>query len=273
MFFEKITLLCFGASYAVNLLLELWYLLRPRPVYRFIGLGFGFAGFTAHTLYLFAQKLTLASQQGTVLFLAWILAIFYLYGTLHHRRVAWGVFVLPVVTLLVVLAALTSAPAEGRLGNPSYTASESSAFAWRTLHTGLLILAAVGGCVAFFASIMYLVQAHQLKLKLPFGKGMKLMSLERLEMMNRRAFNLAFPLLTAGLLVGLFLKLDGDTALPWLDPRVIAAFALWLVFAILAYFPLGFHVRGRNRAMLTIVAFALLLVTMAWNHTSPGGGP
>src|SRR5437868_12354075 len=104
MFLQKITLLCFGASYAVSLALELWFLLRPRPVYRFVGLGFGFAGLAAHTLYLFAQKLTLASQQGTILFLAWILSVFYLYGSLHHRRVAWGVFVLPVVTLLIGLA-------------------------------------------------------------------------------------------------------------------------------------------------------------------------
>jgi ABC-type transport system involved in cytochrome c biogenesis permease subunit len=271
MFIEKITLLCFGASYAVSLVLELWHLFRPRPVYRYLALGFGFAGFAAHTLYFFAQKPTLTSQQGTILFLAWILAVFYLYGSLHHRQVAWGVFVLPVVTFLVAMASMNAQTASD--GDSNYVASESGMVIWRILHTGLFTLAAVGACVAFFASIMYLIQAHQLKIKLPFGKGVKLLSLERLEIMNRRAVNLAFPLLTAGLLVGLFLKLDGDSPLPWLDPRVMVSFLLWLVFALLVYLPYARQVRGRSRALLTILAFALLLVTMAWNHTGPGGGP
>ncbi len=260
MFIEKITLLCFGASYAVALALELWYLFRPRPVYRVIALGFGFAGLIAHTLFLLGQKLTLASQQGTVVFLAWILAIFYLYGSLHHRRVAWGVFVLPVVTLLVVLA---------WLGAQSTAEIDPEEHTWKLLHTGLLILAAVGGCVAFCASIMYLVQSYQLKVKLPAGKGLKLLSLERLEQMNRRAIALAFPLLTAGLLVGLFLKVSSK--LSWLDPRLLASVLLWLVFALLVFLPYGYHLRGRNLALLTILAFALLLVTVAWQHT--GGTP
>src|ERR1051326_4954822 len=266
-YMQRITLFCFGASYAVSLALELWHLIRPRPVYRYVAFGFGCAGLLARTLFLFAQRLTLASPQGTVLFVAWILAVFYLYGTLHHRRVAWGVFVLPVVTLLVVLAWLGADSAAERATD---TENSTGEFAWRLLHTGLLILAAVGGCVAFFASIMYLIHAYQLKRKLPASKGFQLLSLERLELMNRRAVNLAFPLLTAGLLIGLFMKLDAPNALPWGDPRVLASFALWLVFAVLAYFPLGLHVRGRNRALLTIFAFGLLLVTMVWNHTGVG---
>ena len=36
--------------------------------------------------------------------LAWVLAMFYLYGSLHHSRVAWGLFVLPLLLGLVVLA-------------------------------------------------------------------------------------------------------------------------------------------------------------------------
>ena len=97
---EKITVFCFGASYIVALALELLRFLRPHPLFRLLGLGFGFAGLVAQTLYLMSNNPNppLASQFGSLLFLAWILVIFYLYGTLHHRTSAWGVFVLPLIS-------------------------------------------------------------------------------------------------------------------------------------------------------------------------------
>src|SRR5437762_14180083 len=89
---DRITLFCFGASYAVALLLELLHLLRPRPVLRILSLGFGTAGPLAHTLFLFLQGISLASQMVSLLFLGWILAIFYLFGLIHHRIFACGAF-------------------------------------------------------------------------------------------------------------------------------------------------------------------------------------
>src|SRR5437588_5609399 len=107
MFWDHIKVFCFGASYAVAFLVELIHLLRPRPMLRFVVLGFGCAGLLAHTLFLVTQfvadKRALTSPQGSLYFIAWIVAIFFLYGSLHHRKLAWGLFVLPVVLALVVL--------------------------------------------------------------------------------------------------------------------------------------------------------------------------
>src|SRR5262249_2869025 len=198
---DKITSFCFGASYAVALLLELLQLIRPRPVQRLVGLLFGGAGLLAQTLYLVVQQPSLASPAGSLLFLSWILAVFYLYGSLHHRQLAWGVFVLPMVLGLVVLTALI--PSDDVTPGP-FDAWRGGSF-WGVIDGSLLLLAAVGGCVGFVASIMYLVQARRLRLKAAPGDGVKMLSLERIEQMNRRAINLAFPLLTAGVLVGLAL--------------------------------------------------------------------
>src|SRR5436305_5054152 len=107
---ERITIFCFAASYAVALALELLGLLRPRPVLRLLGTAFSAAGLLAHTLYLLVQRPPLASQFGTLLFLTWILAVFYLYGSIHHRHRAWGIFVLPLVCGLVILAGLFERP-------------------------------------------------------------------------------------------------------------------------------------------------------------------
>jgi ABC-type uncharacterized transport system permease subunit len=275
MWSERLTILCFAASYGLALVLELLHLFRPRPVLRLLGAVLGGAGLFAHTLYLARliiaadQRPLLSSPFGSLLVLAWILAIFYVYGSIHHRRQAWGVFVLPVVLGLVVLS--WALP-----GN----ASDASAPDWLrgerflgTLHGTLLLLAAVGVCVGFLASVMYLVQARRLRAKTLPGQGVRLLSLERLEAMNRRAIVTAFPLLTAGVLMGLFLLIPRRAEIQsWTDPRIVGAAVLWLVFALLVYLRYGYHLRGRQVALLTIVAFVLLVATLASSHTVVQGG-
>lgn len=263
------TLFCVAASYAVALALEMLQLLRPRPVQRWLGTAFGAAGLLAHTLFLIFQQPPLSSQFGSTLFLAWILAVFYLYGSIHHGRVAWAVFALPLVLGLVGLASTFS---RGPTGSETSWLIDLQAFQgerfWGVVHGLLLLLAGVGVCVAFLASVMYLIQARRLKAKALPGHGLKLLSLERLETMNRRALVMAFPLLTAGMLIGIARMLQADAPTQtWTDPRILAAAALWLLFALLLYLRYGAHLRGRRLALLTIVAFALLVVTLAVPHT------
>jgi ABC-type transport system involved in cytochrome c biogenesis permease subunit len=274
---ERITLLCFAASYALALALEGLQLAWPGRVQRLLSLSLGGAGLAAHTLFLAVQRPPLSSQFGSMLFLAWILAVFYFYGSIHHRRLAWGIFVLPVVLGLCVLARVFDRPpadaeASWRVGFVSF---QGESF-WNVVHGGLLLLAAVGVCVGFVASVMYLVHARQLKAKLPPDQGVRLLSLERLEEINRRAINLAFPLLTVGLLVGVALMVqDGRPIRGLADPKIVSAGLLWLVFALLLYLRYGYHLRGRRVAWLTIVTFALLLFTLVLPTHSfvPGVGP
>src|SRR5438105_9585796 len=199
---DRITLFCFGASYAIALALEVIQLLWPRAVQRLLAALFAGAGLLAHTLFLVAQHPHLRDPYASLLFLAWILAVFYLYGSIHHRRLAWGVFVLPVLLGVILLAALSGRPMDSnsQLWNLSSLNTEAP---WRILHIAFFILASVGVCVAFVASVMYLVQARRLKEKALPSHGLRLLSLERLEEMNRRAITWAFPLLTAGLLIGM----------------------------------------------------------------------
>jgi ABC-type uncharacterized transport system permease subunit len=266
-FAQRITVVCFAASYAAALGLEVWNHLRPRPVLRVLAVGFGAAGLLAQTLFLAVQQPPLIGSSGLMLFLAWILAVFYLYGTLHHRRLAWGVFVLPLVLGLVGLAWLLQ-PVAGDRNRPDLLTLD-----WGLVHGGLLLLAAVGVCVGFLASLMYLVQAHRLRAKLPPRKGLRLLSLERLELMNRRAIDWSFPLLTAGVAIGA-VRLAVQPPTAWADLRVLSTAVLWLAFAVMLFLRYGFHLRGRQQALLTIAAFALLVVCLALPHpTGQGGRP
>jgi ABC-type transport system involved in cytochrome c biogenesis permease subunit len=273
---DRVTVFCFGASYGLALLLELVQLLRPHRLARVLSLTLGSAGLIAHTLYLIAHPLALSTQSGSMIFLAWILATFYLYGSFHHRRLAWGVFVLPLVLGLTVLGSTDpnrASPDATWLLSLNWLHGEHF---WSVIHGGLLVLAGVGVCVAFLASVMYLVQAQRLKAKTLPSEGLRLLSLERLEQMNRRAIDWAFPLLTAGLLVG-FAQMGYPASThswDWKDPKIVGTAVLWLVFAILLYLRYGVHLRGRRVAQLTIVAFILLVFTLASAHTSvSGGGP
>lgn len=267
-----VTVFCFACSYAVALALEILQLLWPRRIQRLLSITFGAVGLLAHTLFLIFHPPALVAQQGSLLLLALVLAIFYLYGAIHHARIAWGVFVLPVVLALIALAELDAGTGEQASWRGMFASLRGDRF-WGLLHGGLLLLAAVGICVGFVASVMYLLQAYRLKAKVPPRRGLRLLSLERLEEMHRRAINLAFPLLTAGVAVGAILLLQRSDQLEgWSDPRIIGSCIVWLVFAILVFLRYGKRLRGRRAAVLTIVAFVLFMFTLTSTHTAVAGG-
>jgi ABC-type transport system involved in cytochrome c biogenesis permease subunit len=266
---EHITIVCFLASYATALALELLNQIRPMGFAYWLALAFGAAGLVAQTIFLAVQRPPLIWQYGWMLFLAWILAVFYLVGSLHHRRLSWGLFVLPLVLGLVGLGAAFGQPVQNSGSTPGTVLSIPTA--WGMIHGWLLLMAAVGLCVGFLASLMYLVQAHRLRAKTLPGHGLRLWSLERIEAMNRRAIVLAFPLLTAGMLVGLVLMFQEHLS-GWTDPRVLASIVLWITFAVLLYLRFGYHLRGRPAALLTILTFVLLVGCLALPHWGQGGG-
>src|SRR5438270_304289 len=176
---ERVTLFCFAASYAVALSLELWHLYQRRPIHRLMANVFGGAGLLAHTIYLAVQRPPLGWQYGLLLALAWILAIFYLYGSVHHARHAWGIFVLPLVLVLVGLATAFGAPTGPEGGRVSGLFSLEDRELLGITHATLLILAAVGVCVGFVASLMYLVEADRLRAKALPSQGLRLTSVAR----------------------------------------------------------------------------------------------
>jgi len=270
---ERFTVYCFLASYAIAFALEVLHFLRPRPIVRLLSLVFGAAGLLAQSLFVAVRPLDLASPFGSLVLLAWILAVFYLYGSIHHARLAWGLFVLPLVLGLIGLAEIAPAGPEPSNGGTSLWTSMSPS--WGLVHGALLLLAAVGLSVGFVASIMYLVQVRRLRAKLAPGQGVRLLSLERLEEMNRRAILWSFPLLTAGLLAGIVLQLQhGAFLVGWSSPKIIITAGLWVVFAIVLYLRYGVHARGKQVALLTVVAFALLLIALVSVHPFvAGGGP
>ena len=259
---QNVTLACFGLSYLLAFALELGRLRWPKPTLRIAGLFLGAAGLFAHTLFLSIRQPTPATAYGALLAVAWVLAIFYLYGSLHHARQAWAVFVLPVILGLLAIAFVAVSTEE----SPELDLN-SGARIWGAIHGLFLLLAAVGVSVGAVASTMYLIQARRLRKKLlPLGK-MKMLSLDRLEAMNRRAVNLAFPLLTVGLLLGaVLLRHYHGFADNWLSVKFLGTVGLWVVFLALTYLRYAATLPGRRLALLTILTFALMLSVLIAGH-------
>jgi ABC-type transport system involved in cytochrome c biogenesis permease subunit len=269
---QGITHACFGLSYLLAFALEIARLFWPGRGWRVAGLTAGVAGVVAHSAYLLLNRPTPAAPYGSLLLLAWVLALFYLYGTVHYAKQAWAVFVLPVVIGLVGLSLALSATADSAapVSLPDWLHGDRF---WGAVHGFLLLGAAIGISVGFLASIMYLVQLRRVRNRVNPAVVVPLLNLERLETMARRAVNWAFPLLTAGLLVGtLLLRTEHGGAESWLSVKVLTTATLWLVFAVLLYLRYATNVPARRLAVLHVAAFALLLLALAASHPFVPGG-
>ncbi len=255
---------CFGLSYLLALVLEFARLRWPGTGLRTAGLIAGAVGLITHSMYLVIHHPSPATPYGSLLLLAWVLAIFSFYGSFHHGRQAWSIFVLPVVVVLVGLSLiLVTSTGSEQVQIPQWLVGEKF---WGAIHGTLLLCAAVGLSVAFLASTMYLVQARRLRTKAN-PLDLKMLSLERLEGMSRRAVNLSFPLLASGVILGMVM-LNREPIETLLIPslKVLGSYGLILVVAMLVYMRYAAHVSGRRLACWSIAAFVLLVAVLMAAH-------
>ena len=114
---------------------------------------------------------------------------------------------------------------------------------------------AVASCV----SLVYLLQERQVKSKRR-GLFRRLPSLEALDDLNYRCVAWGFALFTVGIVTGsLLAKAMWGTFWSW-EPVQILSVLAWLLYAVLLQ-TRSVGVRGRRAATLTIVGFALLIVS------------
>lgn len=266
---ERLTVLCFAGTYGLALASDLARFVVRTPARWYLTVGLTALGWVVQTAYLAnlagsgeAQLVT--TPFGSLLILAWILAGIDLYLLVRSpRTAAAGLFVLPVVVGLVA-AAVMGAKRAGWVGGLG-TKSPAVAF-WGTAHGLLLMAGSVFTCVAFAAGLMYLVQSNRLKHKRPNRFGFALPSLEQSERLNRGAITVAFPLLTAGLVIGLILavalhRAQGAT-IGSTDPKVVSTMAMWVVFAVLLHARYRPAMRGRRVMLLSVVAFLFLAFSL-----------
>lgn len=265
---ERLTVLCFAGTYGLALASDLARFVVRWPGRWYATVGLTALGWLVQTAYL----ANLAWQAGappvqtpfeSLLVLSWLLAAIDIYLLVHSPKTgAAGLFVLPVVLGLNIAAVWS--PRAGWVGGLG-TGSPVIAF-WGMAHGVLLLAGSVCSCVAFAAGLMYLVQSDRLKHKRPPRFGLALPSLEQTERLNRGAIIAAFPLLTAGLVIGVILTVavqrEAGASIGWADPKVISTLVMWLVFAVLLHARFRPTMRGRRVVVLSVVAFLFLAFSL-----------
>lgn len=278
---ENVTIFCFLASYAVAQALELVRLAGRVPVRRMALLGFGIAGFVAHTIYLIVRSRQtdlpplLSSTRDWTLVLAWLAILFYLVLSLVDRDLAVGLFLLPLVLALIVASYFVGGEPNALVAGANGGATDLAVKRWALLHAAFLVLGIGAVLLGLVFGMMYLVQHRRLKKQQTLVGGFTLPSLERLAKLNWWAVVVAVPLLTLGLATGAGLAIyhrRRDVDLSLADPVIVVNGAVWL--AMLAFFVwlLRRHrLAGRQVAWLTTWAFGFLLVTLVGLQVIVGG--
>ncbi len=269
---ERVTLVCFLASYLVALGAELVRTAKAWKTWRWPALIACAAGLVAHTAYLVVRSQQtdlpplLASPHDWLLVLAWIGAVAYVAIVGSSKRIAVGPFLLPLIILTVLGASIA-----GSNGPRPAAAQHMLGMA----HAATLVLGLAGIAAALVISVMFLVQHYRLRRKTP-SAGLALPSLERLAFANRIALYLSVPMLGLGVVTGFLMTqtaAETSTYGVWRDPKILTYVVGWLILlALLVRVLRARHSPAREIAWSTILAAGFLLLAVVGLQALGGGG-
>jgi hypothetical protein len=258
---DKVSIVCFAASYGVALLLEVSRLFFRLPVRLVVMLAFAAAGLIAHTLFLWNQAqvgisegVPFSSWHLWFLMAAWLVAAVYIVLAATRPHAAIGIFMLPLVLGLILAALFADRTAFPR---------DDAIAAWGSMHGIALLLGTVTMALGFVAGVMYLVQSYRLKHKLPPRPGFRLPSLEWLQTVNKQTLYVSALLVAGGVFAGIVLNMLRQ-GVPWNDSVVVTSGGLlaWLFAATLFELLYKPAQQGRKVAYLTVASFAFLAAVL-----------
>jgi len=129
------------------------------------------------------------------------------------------------------------------------------------VHTTLLIFAYAAFFVVFIASVMYLLQERELKLKTFSAIFYRLPSLATVNELATSAAALGLTLLTLGIASGMLWSSTRDGRVWHNDPKEIFAVLTWLLYLFLIIYRSTAGWRGRRAAWIGVAGFGLVLCT------------
>jgi len=216
-------------------------------------------GFILHTGALMADwaidgHYPLFFLRETLSFFAWALVAVYAIVLYRYRAPAVGAFTMPLISVLTFIALL--------IGSDSANAPATFSATWLfPIHTTLLIFAYAAFFIVFMASVMYLIQERELKLKRFSAIFHRLPSLTSVNELATTAAALGLTLLTLGIVTGMVWSWTRSGQLWHNDPKEIFALLTWLLYFVLTVYRSTANWRGRRAAWLGVLGFALVLCT------------
>lgn len=187
-----------------------------------------------------------------VSFMAWIGTIFYLVLARQARLVSLVVLVAPMAFVSVFVAGL-------RLPDPAVAeAVAGSGGSWEHAH---VLLASAGLAllgIAGVAGIFFLLEHRRLKSKQRIGARFRLPSLEALDRLNSIALGVGFPMLTLGVITGMF-WVEKTNGRVWTgSPHEVWSSIAWLVYAVVVALRFARNQGPRQAAASAVGGFVFL---------------
>jgi ABC-type uncharacterized transport system permease subunit len=237
--------------------------LYDRPRWRHIAIPATVAAVLFHFVSL-AEMLNAAHHRlpvdthETQSVLGLLLALAFLLVYWRYKTVSLGVFLLPVCFLLGLVPAFH--PGQESTGFPLIHVG------WIFLHVALLLAAYAALVLSLLASLLYLIQERRLKQKSPALAWLP--SLETTDQIAQRALLFGLPCMTAGLLIGSLIAQATVGASYFRDPKILLAFAMWLVYIAMIHIRRIAGLRGRRAVYLSSFVFFIVLAVWAANQFS-----
>lgn len=204
----------------------------------------------------------LATFQDELSFIACIMVGLYLLIARRTNLTVVGALVTPLAFLFTLSSYAFNAP------TPELPHQLQSV--WLPAHVAPAFFGYAVFAVAFCLSLIYLLQEKQLKAKRKGTLFRRLPSLETLDELNYRFVTWGFALFTVGIVAGSVLAKETWGALWSWEPVQVCSLITWLLYAALLHArTVGW--RGRKAATLTIIGFALVVVSLvSVNLVFPG---
>ena len=137
------------------------------------------------------------------------------------------------------------------------------------VHIGASTLGILAFLVAFVASVIYILQDHQLRGKVSLDEGgFRLPPQMTLDRVSARAIGIGFPAYTLGIVLGAVWAFQGG--LNAITAQYLFALVSWFIYAVIVHGRRTIGWSGRRAAVLTVVGFlaALIVVLIYWTRPS-----
>jgi ABC-type transport system involved in cytochrome c biogenesis permease subunit len=251
--FFWLAFLLYGAAFAVFL----YHLFGRHSAMNSLGLALVVAGLACQTVAIIlrgvsAGRVPVVGAYESLTMVAWSIVVVYLVLELFTRIKAVGLYVMPIVLVLLTVA-LVEYKAPGGL----VPALRSDIV---VLHVIVMFVAI--GClyVAGGAAIIYLVEEALLRRHKLGGVLGRLPSLATLEKLVYHATLLGLPFLTMGMVAGIIRAETFSVPHWWVDPLVLLSLAAWAVYLVLLWGRMRADWVGSRIAWLAITGLVVLLV-------------
>ncbi len=231
------------------------------------GLAFFFHFVSAVEMLAEAHRLVPVGAREVESLLGFLIAGLFFLAWWFWEAISLGLFALPVTFFLVFVPALGL--------TPYVFPSQGVRTSWLVAHISALLAAYAGLGFSLLASVLYLVQERRLKSKVKASDDSWsapldwLPPLDTLERIAHAMLLFGFQCMTVGLILGAVLVQETSLgAAYFLDPKVIASFAMWGVYVLLLFLRQTAGLRGRKAAYLSGAVLAFMLAVWAANLVS-----